>query len=120
MLGVHFTDLLPCERIGSPAWIQAIAQTIRPRRTDRNKFVFGTGRRCENSRAGACLKGQSVYDLALARSWKEDKAESCCDGKAHLILQREVRTCSKLVSYRGFESHPVRGEGIIPLAVYQK
>ncbi len=25
-----------------------------------------------------------------------------------------------LRAYRGFESHPVRGEGVIPLAVYQK
>jgi hypothetical protein len=111
---LHFNDLLPCERLGSDAWIQAVAQAIPPRRRDRNKFVFRTGRKSENSRAGACLKGQSVHALALARSWKEDKDERCCDGKAHLILQREVRTRSKLIAYRGFESQPVREEVVIP------
>src|ERR1700682_2067563 len=70
------------------AWVRAVAQAIRADRSDGNKFVFDIGRRSKNSRAGASLKGQSVYSrtLALGSSWKDDKGESCCEGKAHLIL----------------------------------
>jgi hypothetical protein len=89
---VHFADLLPCERLGIQASSQAVAQAIRADRSDRNKFVFSIGPRSENSRAGASLKGQRVYarTLALGISWKDDKDESRREGKAHLILPREV------------------------------
>ena len=76
---VRFGDLLPCERLGSEASIHAIAEPSRRRRSDRNKFVIGTGPRFKNARAGASLKGRNIYSatLAVCGSWKDDNDESC-------------------------------------------
>jgi len=80
----------------SGAWVHAIAQPGLPRRSDWNKFAFGTRRRFKSAHADPSLKGRDVYSgtLALGSSWKEDKDESCYQCKTHLTLTREGRTYS--------------------------
>jgi hypothetical protein len=90
---VHCTDLLPRERLGSEAWVQTVAQAIRPRQGDHVGPVFGTDGGLKSPTAGAALKGHCVFSpiLGIGGRWKDDKDESCNQGKAHLILTGEGR-----------------------------